>query len=229
MASQGWLRSGHVPGSDAPLAHAPADEANGIDHESSTDEGVDVIVEDDHVVVWDLVRLAQAGDHAAFGEIYGRYADLVYRFIYYRVHDRALAEDFTSDTFLRALRRIGSVNYRGRDIGAWLVTIARNIVLDHAKSARARLEVMTAETPELDVLATASPEDAVIDAETYQLLLAAIEELNPEQRECVTLRFIQGLTISDTARRMGKNEGAIKALQHRAIRKLADMIGDSLR
>lgn len=182
-----------------------------------------------HADVWDLVQLAQAGDHEAFGELYDRYADIVYRFIYYRVYDRALAEDFTSDTFLRALRRIGSVNYQGRDIGAWLITIARNIVLDHAKSARTRLEVMTAQAPEADTRTTPSPEEAVVDAETYQLLLAAIAELNPEQRECVTLRFIQGLSVSETAARMGKNDGAVKALQHRAIRKLADLVGNELR
>ncbi|HEY3737570.1 MAG TPA: sigma-70 family RNA polymerase sigma factor [Jatrophihabitans sp.] len=205
MASHGRLRPGEATQGDIALPDA------------------------EHADVWKLVQLAQTGDRDAFGELYDRYADIVYRFIFYRVHDRALAEDFTSDTFLRALRRIGSVNYQGRDIGAWLITIARNIVLDHAKSARTRLEVMTAEAPESHVPIESGPEDAVIDAETYQLLLAAISELNPEQRECVTLRFIQGLSISETAVRMGKNEGAIKALQHRAIRKLADMVGRTLR
>jgi RNA polymerase sigma-70 factor (ECF subfamily) len=219
MAGQGRLRFGQEPRSDVVLPLA----------EDATAAGELTVIDEDHAAVWELVRLAQRGDHDAFGELYDRYADLVFRFIFYRIHDRALAEDFTSDTFLRALRRIGSVNYQGRDIGAWLITIARNIVLDHAKSARARLEVMTAETPDSGVLTAASPEDTVIDGETYELLLAAIEELNPEQRECVTLRFIQGLTIAETAARMGKNDGAIKALQHRAVRKLADMVGESLR
>jgi RNA polymerase sigma-70 factor (ECF subfamily) len=228
MASQGRLRPGHGAGGDASLTLADGLAGEALDDSAATPE-VDPSADTDQVDVWDLVRRAQRGDHDAFGELYDRYADLVYRFIYYRVHDRALAEDFTSDTFLRALRRIGSVNYLGRDIGAWLVTIARNIVLDHAKSARARLEVMTADTPDSGVPSATSPEDAVIDAETYQLLLAAIEELNPEQRQCVTLRFIQGMSIAETAERMGKNDGAIKALQHRAIRKLADMVGDSLR
>ena len=81
----------------------------------------------------------------AFGKLYDMYVDVVYRFVYFRVNDRGLAEDFTSETFLRALRRIGTVNYQGRDIGAWFVTIARNIVLDHVKSARHRLEVTTAD------------------------------------------------------------------------------------
>ena len=67
--------------------------------------------------------------------------DVVFRYVLFRVGDRELAEDVTSETFLRALRRIASVSYQGRDVGAWFVTIARNLVLDHVKSSRFRLEV----------------------------------------------------------------------------------------
>ena len=103
---------------------------------------------EEHVEIWRLVTRAQDGDGEAFGQLYDRYVDTVFRFIYFRVNDRALAEDFTSETFLRALRRIGTINYQGRDIGAWFVTIARNIILDHMKSARHRLEITTADTLE---------------------------------------------------------------------------------
>jgi RNA polymerase sigma-70 factor, ECF subfamily len=185
-------------------------------------------IEEQHTEVWRLVTLAQAGDGEAFGQLYDRYVDSVYRFIYYRVNDRALAEDFTSETFLRALRRIGSITYQGRDIGAWFVTIARNIVLDHMKSARHRLEVTTADTLEGDDRAP-SPEAAVIEALTNERLMAAVDQLGEEQRECVMLRFIQGFSVSETASVMGKNDGAIKALQHRAVRKLADLVGGDLR
>ena len=61
-------------------------------------------------------------------KLYDQYVDSVFRFIYYRVNDRALAEDFTSETFLRALRRIATINYQGRDIGAWLITIAKGFI-----------------------------------------------------------------------------------------------------
>src|SRR5580765_2318173 len=102
-------------------------------------------IEDEHVETWRLVERAQQGDGEAFGQLYDRYFDTVYRFIYFRVNDRTLAEDFTSETFLRALRRISTISYQGRDIGAWFITIARNIVLDHVKSARNRLEITTAD------------------------------------------------------------------------------------
>ncbi len=189
-------------------------------------------VDAEHAETWQLVHLAQGGDGEAFGQLYDRYVDTVFRFIYFRVNDRALAEDFTSETFLRALRRIGTITYQGRDIGAWFITIARNIVLDHMKSARHRLEITTADTVEGNLQGhdqTQSTENAVLDTLASERLMEAVAKLGDEQRECITLRFIQGLSVSETAAVMGKNDGAIKALQHRAVRKLADLVGGDLR
>jgi RNA polymerase sigma-70 factor (ECF subfamily) len=185
-------------------------------------------IDAEHIESWRLVARAQEGDGEAFGQLYDRYVDLVYRFVYFRVDDRTLAEDFTSETFLRALRRITSISYQGRDIGAWFITIARNIVLDHVKSARHRLESTTADVLEREDHAP-STESTVISSLTSDRLMAAVRQLGEEQRECVLLRFMQGLSVSETAAVMAKNEGAIKALQHRAVRKLAEIVGEELR
>jgi RNA polymerase sigma-70 factor (ECF subfamily) len=177
--------------------------------------------------VWRLVERAQAGDTDAFGQIYDRYLDTVFRYIYFRVSTRTLAEDLTSETFLRALRRIGSFTWQGRDLGAWLVTIARNLVADHFKSGRYRLEVATAEVLDADSPdrgPEGSPETAVLDHLTNTTLLTAVKRLNPEQQECIVLRFLQGFSVAETAQTMGKNEGAIKALQYRAVRSLARLL-----
>jgi len=184
-------------------------------------------VEAEHAEAWALVRAVQDGDGEAFGKLYDRYVDQVFRFIYYRVNDRGLAEDFTSETFLRALRRIATINYQGRDIGAWFMTIARNIVFDHTKSARFRLELVTGESVETTDT-EASPESAVLAHLTNTRLLAAVNELGEEQKECIVLRFLHGLSVSETAAVMGKNDGAIKALQHRAVKRLAGMLADEL-
>jgi RNA polymerase sigma-70 factor, ECF subfamily len=175
-----------------------------------------------------LVRRAQEGDAEAFGQLYDRYVDLVFRYVYYRVGDRSQAEDFTSETFLRALRRIGSFAWTGRDIGAWFVTIARNIVLDHVKSSRYRLEVTTADMLDED-RAEDGPEDAVLDKVTSAELMRCVRMLNPEQQECIVLRFLQGMSVAETAAIMGKNDGAIKALQHRAVRRLATLLPEGIR
>lgn len=176
----------------------------------------------------DLVERAQAGEADAFGRLYDQYADTVYRYIYYRVGGRATAEDLTSETFLRALRRIGTFTWQGRDFGAWLVTIARNLVADHFKSSRFRLEVTTGEMLDANEVER-SPEDSVLESLSNAALLEAVRKLNPQQQECVTLRFLQGLSVAETARVMGKNEGAIKTLQYRAVRTLARLLPDDAR
>ncbi|WP_089155351.1 ECF subfamily RNA polymerase sigma factor, BldN family [Micromonospora sp. NBS 11-29] len=179
--------------------------------------------------VWGLVERAQAGEAEAFGLIYDRYVDTVFRFVYFRVGNRQLAEDLTSDTFLRALKRIGSFTWQGRDLGAWLVTIARNLVADHFKSGRYRLEVTTGDVLDADREdrgPEGSPEAAVVEHITNVALLTAVKQLNPEQQECIVLRFLQGFSVAETARAMGKNEGAIKALQYRAVRALARLLPD---
>ena len=175
-----------------------------------------------------LVEKAQDGDSDSFGQLYDHYSDTVYRYIYYRVGSKATAEDLTSETFLRALRRIGTFTWQGRDFGAWLVTIARNLVADHFKSSRFRLEVTTGEMLDSNECER-SPEDSVLESLSNAALLDAVHRLNPQQRECVRLRFLQGLSVAETARIMGKNEGAIKTLQYRAVRTLARLLPSDAR
>jgi RNA polymerase sigma-70 factor (ECF subfamily) len=180
------------------------------------------------VDVWALVRRAQDGDAEAFGRLYDHYVTMVHRYLLHRVGDRAQAEDLTSETFVRALRRIDSLSFRGRDVGAWLVTIARNLVHDHVKSSRFRLEVSTADMRDADRVVD-GPEDAVVQALTNEQLLTCIRQLGGEQQECIALRFLQGLSVAETAAVMGKKDGAVKALQHRAVRRLAGLLPEGLR
>ncbi|MEV0096428.1 ECF subfamily RNA polymerase sigma factor, BldN family [Streptomyces sp. NPDC050738] len=182
----------------------------------------------DSARMMELVERAQAGEADAFGRLYDQYSDTVYRYIYYRVGGKATAEDLTSETFLRALRRISTFTWQGRDFGAWLVTIARNLVADHFKSSRFRLEVTTGEMLDANEVER-SPEDSVLESLSNAALLEAVRKLNPQQQECVTLRFLQGLSVAETARVMGKNEGAIKTLQYRAVRTLARLLPDDAR
>jgi RNA polymerase sigma-70 factor (ECF subfamily) len=199
-------------------------EAHETLHESPEDSGT----ESNGLAGWDLVRATQAGDQQAFGQLYDRYHEMVFRYVLFRVGDRQLAEDLTAETFLRALRRIQSVSYQGRDIGAWFVTIARNLVLDHVKSSRYRLEQTTSEIADLSP-ATSGPEQQVLDGATHEELLRCVAKLNADQKECITLRFLQGLSVAETARLMERNEGAVKALQHRAVRRLAQLLPEGLR
>ncbi|MFI6332945.1 sigma-70 family RNA polymerase sigma factor [Micromonospora chersina] len=179
---------------------------------------------------WDLVVAAQAGDPDAYGQLYARYQDTVFRFIYFRCGNRHLAEDLTADTFVRGLNRIGSFTWQGRDIGAWFVTIARNLVADHFKSGRYRLEV-TSEAPAstrgvepTDTSRDADPLGAVLDVELSAVVAEAMAGLTEEQRWCLRLRFFAHMSVAEVAAAMGKEEGAVKALQYRAVRGLARML-----
>jgi RNA polymerase sigma-70 factor (ECF subfamily) len=181
---------------------------------------------------WRRVHAAQDGDQQAFGQLYDQYSQVVYRYVLFRVSDHSLAEDITSETFLRAFRRIASVRYQGRDIAAWFITIAKNLVLDHIKSSRNRLEVPTDELYDSSPAVRnhqAGPEQHVLTQATHAELLRCVRQLNPDQRDCIRMRFLQGLSVSETAARMHRNEGAIKALQHRAIRRLAQILPEDLR
>ena len=171
-----------------------------------------------------LVELAQGGDADAFGLLYERYVDLVYRYIYVRVGSSHLAEDLTSETFIRALRRIDSFSWQGKDIAAWFVTIARNLITDNVKSARFRMEVTTADMIDADRRVD-GPENEVLAHLRDTRLFEAIKTLKPEQAECVVLRFMQGMSLAETALVIGKSEGAVKQLQLRAMRALHRKLG----
>jgi len=211
---------------------------------------------------WDLVASAQGGDSAAFGMLYERYVDVVFRFVLYRTVDRPTAEDLTSETFCRALKRIDSAHYQGRDVGAWFITIARNLVLDHVKSSRHRLEMPSGDAIDTGECSWPSPanmrsvgfskqmrrqvfaigltEDADPGEEAVNVVYLdhartaldrARSKLTDGQQEVLHLRFDLELSVAQTAAAMGDgyNEGSVKALQHRAVRRLADLLPETIR
>ncbi len=174
---------------------------------------------------WALVERAQAGDAEAFGHLYDRYLDVVFRFVYYRVGNRQLAEDLTADTFCRALRRIGSLQWQGSDPSAWLVTIARNLVADHFKSGRYRLEVTSGDVLDGEKEDKApGPEQAAGDYLTNRALWAAVKQLTEDQRNVIVCRFLRGLNVAETAEKLGSTIGAVKACQYRAVLNLARLV-----
>jgi RNA polymerase sigma-70 factor (ECF subfamily) len=185
----------------------------------------------DPALAWELVQRAQVGDQDAAADIYRRYRDTVYFFLHYRIRgtDRALVEDLTADTFVRALARIDRFTFQGLDFGAWLVTIARNLLADHYKSGRYRLEVTTGDVLNADKpdrRPEGSPDAMVVDHLRNRQLWTAVLYLNPDQRQCIELRFLHGLNVAETAEAMGRQEGAVKALQYRAVRTLRRTLGE---
>jgi RNA polymerase sigma-70 factor, ECF subfamily len=175
-----------------------------------------------------LVELARKGDSEAFGLLYDHYQGSVYRFLFYRTRSSTLAEDLTSETFFRALRNMQNFRWQGKDFGAWLMTIARNLATDHFKAGRTRLEMATEDMGAHDD-ATEGPEHAVLASLTNELLLKALTELPSEQKDCLVMRFLQGMSIAETAAVLGRSEGAVKQLQLRGVRNLAKLMPEGIR
>lgn len=175
--------------------------------------------------VWDQVRAVQEGDTDAFALIYRRYAGVVYAYVHHRTRDADLAEDVTSETFLRALRRIDLVTDYGKDLRAWLFTIARNIITDLTNAWWVRSAVTG-----IDVEARAAvdpgPEAEVVARCTSAEIAGYLRRLSRAQRQCLALRFFWGFSVKQVAEAMRRTEEAVRALQYRAVRRLATMLAN---
>lgn len=164
-----------------------------------------------------LVEEAQAGDGEAFGQLYEAYFDRVYRFIYFRVADLEVAEDLASQVFLKAWENLHRYRPRGPFL-AWLYAIARNTVID---TYRTRKPVLPLDEAAPIPSREASPDEQLQLQFEVKALREAILCLTPEQQEVITLKFIADYDTTEIAREMGKSEGAVRALQMRALQALA--------
>lgn len=170
--------------------------------------------------VQEEARLAQAakeGSGEAFARLYELYFERVYRYVLVRVGNPAQAEDLAGDVFIRAFEALKSYAWRGVPFSAWLFRIAHNRVVDHHRKEAGREPVYLDGPVSFE---GDDPHDAVVLKMNIEAALGALEELTNSQRQVIALRFASGLSIAETAKAMGKNEGAIKALQHSAIRAL---------
>lgn len=217
-----WLLSEAVAG-ERPEGVANSGGYGDADLATSSEES-----EEDRTRLIALVELARKGDSEAFGMLYDHYQGSVYRFLYYRTRSSTLAEDLTSETFFRALRSMQNFRWQGKDFGAWLMTIARNLATDHFKAGRTRLE-LTTEDMGLHDDATEGPETSVLASLTNEILLKALTELPAEQKDCLIMRFLQGMSIAETAAVLGRSEGAVKQLQLRGVRNLAKLMPEGVR
>jgi RNA polymerase sigma-70 factor (ECF subfamily) len=170
-----------------------------------------------------LVEAAIAGDRDAFATLFRLTLPAVYRYLFGRCGDAALAEDLAQDAYMRAMRAVQSSFSGGSsEFLAWLIRIARNRFLDHVKSGRVRWEVVVEETPV--TLASGDPEMEALSIVAGADLKRCLAQLTAEQQEVLLLRFFQGLPITDVALATGRTEGAVKALQFRALRALARIL-----
>jgi RNA polymerase sigma-70 factor (ECF subfamily) len=162
-----------------------------------------------------LIEAAQA-DSARFVDIYERYVDRIYAVVSRRTGNRATAEDITSQTFEQALSTIGSFEWRGVPVSAWLFRIASNVLADHWRE-RAR------QAPD----APPDPPDSreLEEIEQRIALYRHVEQLPDVQQQVIRMRFVDEKSIREVATALGRSEGAVKQLQLRALENLRKRMG----
>src|SRR5438093_7239217 len=173
-----------------------------------------------------LVVAAKAGDASAFGELYERYRDPIYRYCLSRTGTAHDAEDLTSDVFVKALQSIDRYQDRGLPFVAFLYRIARNAAIDRARTLKQPLSV--------DELVTQPASRQNVEADAMlavdrSILLAALPELKTEHSDLIVMRFIEGYSALEVAAALGKTEGAVRTLQHRALERLRKEFDDAER
>ena len=162
-----------------------------------------------------LVDRAQQGDREALEELYLIHFDRIYSYLHMSVGNRHDAEDLTTQTFLKMLESIGKFRWRSAPFSAWLFRIAHNLAMDHFR-ARKRWQPEE-EVPEPLGDAEPSAELKAMQSIGRRSLLEMIENLSPEQQQVLTLKFVFNFPNADVATVLGKSEGAVKSLQHRAL------------
>ena len=165
----------------------------------------------------ELVERAKQ-DPDAFGALYDRYFPQIYRFAYSRCRDQSVAEDVTQDVFFKALRNIQRYTYSGHPFSSWLYQIAVNAVADHYRGPVGK-EV---ELEEGASMPSNEPTvvDEVVRRDRSRRVWAAIDDLPPQQRTAMILKFSEDKKIEEIALIMRKSSGAVKLLLHRGVERL---------
>jgi RNA polymerase sigma-70 factor (ECF subfamily) len=176
-----------------------------------------------------LLELAREYNSQALAEIYDRYAEAIYRYLYRYLGDAEQAEDLTSEVFVKLLQVLNTRRAPNEHLQGWLYSVARNLAMDWfrklAKGAPLPLDEHTHLIEHSDLVMDGDAPSSVFERrQTRQRLRAAICQLTADQRQVIWLRFGEGLKIAEVSEVTGKSEGAVKVLQHRAVKRLAKLL-----
>ena len=168
----------------------------------------------------ELVHAAQRGDRDAFGRLYDISVTSVYRYLRSRLAEPSDAEDLTADVFMKAMQALPSYRHQGVPFVAWLFRIAHNELANFRKRQTRRREVPLEDDLPSRGLSRDDPSEAALTRMAFSEVQEAMRELTPLQQQVVTLRFAGELSIAETAQAMRRSQGAVKFLQHSALRAL---------
>ena len=171
-----------------------------------------------------LARRAGRGEAEAFGVLYDRYVDQVYRYTFYRVRNEAEAEDVTSEVFMRALRAIPKYEPRQAFL-AWLYRIARNAIIDRSRRQASRKQVSFEDAlahPNADQVV--NPDEGLLAGSDATAVRRAMQQLTPLQQEILVLRYVEGFDTKTISKLVGKRDGTVRGIEFRALNALRALI-----
>jgi RNA polymerase sigma-70 factor (ECF subfamily) len=165
----------------------------------------------------------RSGQATLVADLFDRYHQGIFRYLYYRAGDQAIAEDLTSEVFLRAITALPGYRAQNGTYQAWLFQIARNLAIDHFRKMNVRQEKRLEE-----IMQTVrdDPDRAIEKGLTSETLRQALGQLPEVQREVIVLRFVAAMPVTEVAQALHKSEDAVKGLQRRALIALRDLLND---
>jgi RNA polymerase sigma-70 factor, ECF subfamily len=169
----------------------------------------------------ELLERVRRGNTAAFGCLYDRYFDSLYKYIYFRVSSKAEAEDLTEEVFLKTWEAMQVPRAPVENFRAWLYRVAHNLVVDHYRSDK-KLSSLQQSAP---IRETGESMESIVEKkQTAEEIARAVAQLEPRFQQVITCRFISGLSHAETAEIMGLNINNLRVLQYRALRKLNSLL-----
>lgn len=172
-----------------------------------------------------LIKKATVGESEAFGLLYDYYLPKIYRFILIKVSHREEAEDLSHQVFLQAWQNIREYDDRGHPFSSWLYRIARNTVIDYYRKNKQLISLHDSVPFQLAEETEINNKTAVLIE--FERVLTALKQLKPTDQEVIILRFIEEFSVAETATSVNKTEGAVKLIQHRALKKLKKILEKS--
>lgn len=169
-----------------------------------------------------IIKKAVKGESSAFGVLYDHYQPMIYRFVAVKVGSREEAEDITHQVFLSAWQNIKSYEHRGHPFSSWLYQAARNQVIDYYRAKKNETSIDNVD-PEY-FASVASAEFALPTKLDMEMVGRAIQQLKPDYQDVIIMRFIEDVSLRETAEVLSKSEGAVKVMQHRAVRELKKIL-----
>jgi RNA polymerase sigma-70 factor (ECF subfamily) len=171
-----------------------------------------------------LIERAKKGDNYAFVQLYNHYVAPIYRFVFIKINHKAITEDLTQEVFLSAFENLKNYSFQGCPLSSWLYQIARNKVIDYYRTKRNNLSIEGISEDVLKVI-DAKERDLNLDFDLRRVREATLK-LSETEQDVIIMRFIEDLSYSEIASAINKSEGAVRLIQHRAIKNLKKVLED---